>query len=139
MDGVNAHGRTAYDQAKSEGKTKLNYQQWVQVRTPAFKEWFWEWENGQREEQQPRQTNAERVVGDFPRANTGAANETQSLRRSDSGVRGLDRQHGVASTTALRQEWKLDPKTGEPRLFYHGTKNEFTVFDLDSELLTTSN
>ena len=33
-------GRAAYDQAKSEGKTKLNYQQWVQVRTPAFKEWF---------------------------------------------------------------------------------------------------
>ena len=31
-------GRAAYNQAKSEGKTKLNYQQWVQVRTPAFKE-----------------------------------------------------------------------------------------------------
>lgn len=33
-------GREAYDRAKAAGKTKLNYRQWVQVRTPAFKEWF---------------------------------------------------------------------------------------------------
>lgn len=37
-------GRAAYDKAKAAGKTKLNYQQWVQVRTPAFKEWFGDWE-----------------------------------------------------------------------------------------------
>ena len=30
-------GKPAYDKAKAEGKTKLNYRQWVQVRTPAFK------------------------------------------------------------------------------------------------------
>lgn len=47
-------GRTAYDQAKSEGNTKLSYQQWVQVRTPAFKEWFGDWENDP--------TNASKVV-----------------------------------------------------------------------------
>lgn len=37
-------GRDAYSRAKEAGKTKLNYQQWVQVRTPAFKEWFGDWE-----------------------------------------------------------------------------------------------
>lgn len=37
-------GEAAYNQAKAEGKTKLNYRQWVQVRTPAFKEWFGDWE-----------------------------------------------------------------------------------------------
>lgn len=37
-------GRTAYDDAKAAGKTNLNYRQWVQVRTPAFKEWFGDWE-----------------------------------------------------------------------------------------------
>lgn len=38
-------GRDAYDQAKAGGKTKLSYSQWVQVRTPAFKAWFGDWEN----------------------------------------------------------------------------------------------
>ncbi len=37
-------GRDAYERAKAAGKTKLNYRQWVQVRTPAFKAWFGDWE-----------------------------------------------------------------------------------------------
>lgn len=36
-------GRDAYDKAKSEGKTKLTYGQWVQVRTPNFLRWFGDW------------------------------------------------------------------------------------------------
>lgn len=38
-------GKAAYDQAKADGKTELTYRQWVQVRTPAFKAWFGDWEN----------------------------------------------------------------------------------------------
>ena len=38
-------GEEAYEQAKADGKTELTYRQWVQVRTPAFKEWFGDWEN----------------------------------------------------------------------------------------------
>jgi hypothetical protein len=37
-------GRAAYDQAKADGKTRLGYLQWVQVRTPAFKAWFGPWD-----------------------------------------------------------------------------------------------
>lgn len=37
-------GREAFDRAKVAGNTKLNYRQWVQVRTPKFKEWFGDWE-----------------------------------------------------------------------------------------------
>ncbi len=33
-------GQAAYEQAKAAGQTKLNYRQWVQVRTPAFIRWF---------------------------------------------------------------------------------------------------
>ncbi|MBQ7625438.1 MAG: hypothetical protein IJS87_00035, partial [Rhodocyclaceae bacterium] len=33
-----------YDAAKKAGKTKLNYRQWVQVRMPAFKAWFGDWQ-----------------------------------------------------------------------------------------------
>lgn len=40
-----ANDRAAYDEAKAAGRTKLNYSQWVQVRTPAFKAWFGDWEN----------------------------------------------------------------------------------------------
>ena len=38
-------GEEAYSQAKADGETELTYRQWVQVRTPAFKEWFGDWEN----------------------------------------------------------------------------------------------
>jgi len=37
-------GREAYDAAKAAGRTKLNFVQWVQVRTPRFKRWFGDWE-----------------------------------------------------------------------------------------------
>ncbi|MDR0528113.1 MAG: hypothetical protein LBG69_00625 [Zoogloeaceae bacterium] len=37
-------GQAAYDKAKAAGRTKLNYRQWVQVRTPEFKKWFGDWE-----------------------------------------------------------------------------------------------
>lgn len=38
-------GEAAYEQAKADGETVLTYRQWVQVRTPAFKAWFGDWEN----------------------------------------------------------------------------------------------
>lgn len=37
-------GREAFERAKAAGKTRLNYHQWVQVRTPNFKRWFGDWE-----------------------------------------------------------------------------------------------
>ena len=37
-------GRETYERTRSAGPTKLNYRQWVQVRTPAFKAWFGDWE-----------------------------------------------------------------------------------------------
>ena len=36
-------GELAYEQAKTDGE--ITYRQWVQVRTPAFKQWFGDWEN----------------------------------------------------------------------------------------------
>lgn len=41
-------GKAAFEKAKAEGKTKLNYYQWVQVRTQRFKAWFGDWELPQR-------------------------------------------------------------------------------------------
>ncbi len=43
-------GRAAYDKAKAEGRTKLTFQQWVDVRTPSFKRWFGDWEAVQHQE-----------------------------------------------------------------------------------------
>lgn len=37
-------GRDAYERAKASGRTKLEYAQWVQVRTPSFKRSFGDWE-----------------------------------------------------------------------------------------------
>lgn len=38
-------GEAAYEVAREAGQTELTYRQWVQVRTPAFKAWFGDWEN----------------------------------------------------------------------------------------------
>lgn len=38
-------GEAAYEQAKANDDTELDYRQWVQVRTPEFKAWFGDWEN----------------------------------------------------------------------------------------------
>jgi hypothetical protein len=38
-------GKEAWQRAKDAGKTKLNYHQWVQVRTPNFKRWLGDWGN----------------------------------------------------------------------------------------------
>ncbi|HDR1135933.1 TPA: LPD38 domain-containing protein [Pasteurella multocida] len=38
-------GQEAYQKAVKDGKTELNYRQWVQVRTPEFKAWFGDWES----------------------------------------------------------------------------------------------
>ena len=68
-------GREAHQKALDSGKTELNYRQWVQVRTPAFKEWFGNWETDPK---------------------------------------------GSSKT--------INPKTGEPQVFYHGTSSDFSVF-----------
>ena len=105
-------GRAAYDKAKASGKTKLNYQQWVQVRTPAFKEWFGDWEYG----------NDQRRAGVL-----GAVQERSNTSGSGKGTAGVD----TRTTGPAGREWRLDQDTGEPRVFYHGTKDEFTTFDLN--------
>lgn len=38
-------GEAAYKKARQAGQMNLDYRQWVQVRTPAFKAWFGDWEN----------------------------------------------------------------------------------------------
>jgi hypothetical protein len=37
-------GQAAYERAREAGRTKLNYRQWVQVRTPEFRAWFGDWD-----------------------------------------------------------------------------------------------
>lgn len=56
-------GKAAYDAAKKAGKTKLNYRQWVQVRMPAFKAWFGDWQavRGARQLQQQKPLNLDGV------------------------------------------------------------------------------
>lgn len=39
-------GRTAYEAAKARGATELDFEQWVQVRTPSFKRRFGDWQTG---------------------------------------------------------------------------------------------
>jgi len=92
-------GRKAYEKELSEGKTKLNYRQWVQVRTPSFKAWYGDWENEQKE-------------------------------------RNAGRDHRVSAKTdartksAVGRSWRTY-HTGEPRVFFHGTRGDIRRFDIE--------
>ncbi len=114
-------GRAAYDQAKSEGKTKLNYQQWVQVRTPAFIEWFGDWQNVQQTEKQkgPRDPRSNNEPAGRPEQTATAAGTGEAGGRQDHG-------RGTRIPDIL-----IEQSTGEPKVFYHGTRDSFEAFDLD--------
>lgn len=105
-------GREAWQAAKDAGHTKLNYRQWVQVRTPAFIQWFGDWQHGQ--DQALADESARR-----PEQAADASSTAEAGGRAD---RRRDRL--VAPVT-------LDPDTGEPRVFYHGTSDDFRQFDFD--------
>lgn len=44
-------GQKGYAQALASGRTTLDYPQWVQTRTPSFKDWFGDWEALRTEQQ----------------------------------------------------------------------------------------
>lgn len=121
-------GRAAYNQAKSEGKTKLNYQQWVQVRTPAFKEWFGDWEDGRQEN-----TAAGYVRGVRSRPErTEVAETAKNTGRSEDMAGGRSVLHGATGRNTGRiPRTLIDGDTGEPRVFYHGTSEDIAAFELD--------
>ncbi len=105
-------GRAAWEKARNTGHTKLNYRQWVLVRTPAFKQWFGEWENGRIE------TMDHGAAGRSSQAAASAAPEVAGRGENA----GRDRRvHDVL----------IDPDTGEPRVFYHGTSDDIGAFDLN--------
>lgn len=117
--------------------SKLTELQWLQVHTPSFKSWFGDWENEQR---------AEGSRGDNTRTTTGSGRDNGQLRNRDIG-RSLDgpRNNGsgdsrntgggrqsesaLLRTTDSQRITKLDTKTGEPRVFLHGTQDDFFIFD----------
>ncbi|MBX6420186.1 MAG: hypothetical protein IRZ06_04135, partial [Nevskia sp.] len=125
-------GREAYERARAEGRTKLNYRQWVQVRTPAFKRWFGDWETLRA---QKRTVAVEDAQKQAP-AEAGAA--TAGHVRESSASAEVDPLL-TAVTEFVRQPLRrvnpdtvskvVDPQTGEPLVVYHGTTSNFDVFD----------
>lgn len=110
LDDAPGTDRSDWEQARAAGRTKLDYDAWVQVRTPAFKAWFGEWQHD------------------------GQATRDTALQEGPDSARvaGSDAATDAGGERAVRSAWRFDRDTGEPRIFYHGTRDRFTVFDLDS-------
>ena len=103
-------GTAQWLKAPNGKPSNLNERQWVLVRTPRFKEWFggdWETENGYTEREKP-----------------GAGQKDSEISRQSS-------RTDAGTTGDAGRAWRLDRDTGEPRVFYHGTKDDITTFDLD--------
>ncbi|HNJ86749.1 MAG TPA: hypothetical protein PKU92_09220, partial [Agitococcus sp.] len=100
--------------------SKLNRYQWAQVRTDNFKQWFGDWENDTREEKGRYDIGG--VVGVSAEANPRTGGNAEQMGRADSRVR-LD---GFGRGRAL-----LDATTREPKVFFHGTKDDIEAFDLN--------
>ena len=110
-------GIVGYNVAKAAGRTVLSYRQWVQVKTPSFKRWWgYDWEKG----------NGQEFEG------VDAGNEAQDQGGQGSGNnRGSGKSVRTAGmATGAAGKLFIDQSTGEPRVFYHGTSDEFTEFDV---------
>jgi hypothetical protein len=114
-------GYEAYSAAKDADATELTYKQWVQVRTPSFKKWWgYDWETDIR-----ATAGGRFAAGDGP-AEAGAGAGAAGSGRQD--ARGAA---GAQAGQDGRGDLFRNPRTGEPRVFFHGTMDRFTVFDVD--------
>lgn len=114
-------GEAAWQAARNAGQTKLNYRQWVQVRTPAFKHWFGDWENGRDEQGTSEQGDPRTDNEPAGRSEQATSAPGAAVARRGENARGNRRIPAVL----------IDPETGEPRLFYHGTSDDIAAFDLN--------
>lgn len=104
-DGINLSAAESFDdyaKAYSDGLTRYTHKQWVQVHSPEFKAWW--------------DTNANEV------GNNGNPSEDRGLQDAGAGA-GVD--HGAAGRPFV------EPATGLPRIFHHGTRDAFTAFDAE--------
>jgi hypothetical protein len=100
--------------------SKLNRVQWAQVRTDNFKAWFGDWENDNT--QKERRYDFGGIAGVSTETNSRTGGNAEQMGRADSRVR-LD---GFGRGRAL-----LDATTREPKVFFHGTKDDIEAFDLN--------
>lgn len=109
-----------YLPAPNGEKSNLNKQQWAQVRTPQFKEFYGDWEKEQRRNDEMARQSVE------PNART----EGGSGSGGGSGLSGnatpSSRLGGVLQL--VREEVRLD-NNGEPKVYYHGTSDDVSAFD----------
>ena len=127
--------------------TKLNERQWIQVRTPNFKRWLgFDWETdaggnrGLQTAVQGRDGINARVEGTSGTSDTGLVAGGHKMAfvvpEVASKTSGSDNGIGRKIRAEIGKENGhinlLDPETGEPRIFYHGTKDSFDAFDLNS-------
>ncbi len=125
--------------------TKLSEREWVLVRTPHFRDWFGDWETDARRVEGLREAlrgegsidpgiDRESVTSDsgLQRRQNDNENTGQPVRQATSSSE-YDRAASVREENVRRLGALnlLDPDTLEPRVFYHGTKDTFTEFDLD--------
>lgn len=116
-DDLAAYESTGVLRSKTDVPSLLDRDQWINVRTPAFKRWFGDWEN-------------ESTYGESGRSGENARPVEQGedgsgdIRSSDIG------QDPSGSGSDVRRAWRLDSRTGEPRIYYHGTKDSIDAFDL---------
>lgn len=130
-------GTDSWMKAPNGLPSKLTELQWLQVRTPSFKNWFGDWENGQRTENATGlNERADRGVRQDKRgkpneAITRSMDDTRSNGERDSRDTGNKRQSDSPNSSKHNPQriFNLDPETGEPRVLSHGTRDKFFIFD----------
>ena len=114
-------------------KSNLSYRQWVQVRTPEFKNWFGDWEKSNAYNKGNSRNDfylhEVELKNKLQLGNQVRAYENESLRNTKTGASRL-------IISKLLAEGKFDSsavvdENGEPLVMYHGSSAEFDVFDTD--------
>ncbi len=138
-------GTDQWMKAPNGQPTKLTERQWVQIRTPNFKRWLgFDWERESEAEGLLRTLRIQNGDHEGAQRESGIADTTLSGSSAHgilslvSQIQAAQSQRDYGRGRSLRAELGkrlgnlnlLDPATGEPRLFYHGTKDIFDTFNL---------
>lgn len=138
-------GTDQWMKAPNGQPTKLTERQWVQIRTPNFKRWLgFDWERESEAEGLLRTLRVQNGDHEGAQRESGIADTTLSGSSAHgilslvSQIQAAQSQRDYGRGRSLRAELGkrlgnlnlLDPATGEPRLFYHGTKDSFDTFNL---------
>src|SRR5574344_1464565 len=112
--------------APNGNKTNLNEQQWLQVRTKAFKEWFGDWENDPANASKVVDENGEPLVV-YHTTNDKLANTFEQFNTFKTNTEGNESAIYTTNSLDMSSSYSQDEYYRNTRAFFVNNKNPYII------------